>query len=103
MRKSQVGRKLVLSWSQVERKNAFKIAGESLDDKPSRTLGFAFADLSRRLSALDFSAARCYNRVANLRGMKAGFPNGSRRLRLESFAPGVSISFCGIQLARNTE
>ena len=25
--------------------------------------------------------------------MKAGFPNGSRRLRLESFAPGVSTFF----------
>ena len=44
LRKSQVGRKLVLSWSQVERKNTFKIANESLDDKPSRTTGFAFTD-----------------------------------------------------------
>ena len=42
--RSQVGRKLVLSESQVEHKNTSEIAGESLDDKPSRSTGFAFAD-----------------------------------------------------------
>ena len=42
--RSQVGRKLVLSLSQVERKNTFEIDGESLGDKPSCSTGFAFAD-----------------------------------------------------------
>ena len=42
--RSQVSRKLVLSWSQVEGKNTFEIDDESFDDKPSRSTGFAFAD-----------------------------------------------------------